>query len=38
MIDEMFLGTTGLNIAFVNPDSVTEEFSDVFGDELVQPV
>lgn len=35
MIDEMFLGTTGLNIAFDKPGSVTEVFSAVFGDELI---
>jgi hypothetical protein len=32
--DEIFLGTTGLNIVFDNPDSVTEVVSAVIGDEL----
>jgi hypothetical protein len=36
MNDEMFLGTTGLNTVFDNPDSVTEVASAVIDDKLVQ--
>jgi hypothetical protein len=34
--DETFLGTTGLNVVFDNPDSVTEVVTAVIGDELQQ--
>jgi hypothetical protein len=34
--DEMFLGTTELNMVFDNPDSVTEAASAVIDDKLIQ--